>query len=152
MAYMLDHELTTPSETTLIRIEHENQAQKTSSAQFKLKEYYQYTPPEELLNELEKHIKDCAGMSIEAFLHYNDLLAWNEDCKYSYEDFKNNPIEKLPIKSKGRVNTILSHITVILLITGNIKLTTALMRFTRGRGVCPATNKEVKEFLGALLY
>ena len=82
-----------------------------------------------------------AGMSFEAFLRYNDLLALNEDVKYWYratvlggKDWKADGV--------GRVNTMLTHLTVIGFQSQKVHFASLIERFSRSKGVCPATKDE----------
>lgn len=87
------------------------------------------------------------GISIEAFLYYNDLLAQNEDCKYHY-------IQTLSKKkwdiSIGRINNCLSHLTVISHIRGYIGISKLIDSFQR-TGVAPLPQKRFSEACGSLV-
>ncbi len=75
------------------------------------------------------------GVSLEAYLIYNDLLVQNEDCKYFYRDTK---IKKDTWNSNsGRYNTLLSHISVIEYLQGRLSFSEIMTRFQRGMGVAP---------------
>ena len=110
----------------------------------KIDPWYIYRVPSsaiEILKEISCY--KIREISIEAFLNYNNLLAWNEDCKYFYRN-----LQKMKDKwlgKTGRVNTLLTHISIIGFVLGEIKLSTLLMKFVRGRGVGPVTNKEVRK-------
>lgn len=86
------------------------------------------------------------GISIEAFLYYNDLLAQNEDCKYHY-------IQTLSGKcniSAGRINNCLSHLTVISHIRGCIGISKLIDSFQR-TGVAPLPQRRFSEACGLLV-
>lgn len=84
---------------------------------------------------------DWAGMSLEAFLYYNDLLALNEDVKYWFRS-ENLKKEKWKADGVGRVNTMLTHLNVIGYHSGKINFAALIERFSRGKGVCPVDKKE----------
>ncbi len=98
-----------------------------------------YAPPVEVVHALEGDATDWCGMSLEAFLHYNDILAWNEDSKYYYRDTRNEA-EPWQGEPTGRVNTLLTHVNVIGLITRQTKLSNLLSGFSR-QGVAPITKE-----------
>lgn len=109
-----------------------------------------YRPPQEATMILEEHL--CGGigsMSLEGFLYYNDLLAWNEDCKYYYRDVVMNRGEWA--YNTGRVNNILTHISVLGFLLGHISLSSLLARFASRKGVGPATWDEVRMICGEFM-
>lgn len=91
------------------------------------------------------------------FLHFVDLLGWNEDVKYHIVNGK--PDFKTRAPKVGRVNTILSVISAPLLISNfildiiyktenkgviDVKLiTSTIQMFSKSRGICVLTNKEL---------
>jgi len=89
-----------------------------------------------------------AGMSFEAFVYYNDLLALNEDVKYWYRaenfalDSKTGKPKGWKADSVGRVNTMLTHLNVIGYHSGKINFAALIEKFSRGKGVCPVLKKE----------
>jgi hypothetical protein len=95
-------------------------------------------------------------------LLFVDLLAWNEDVKYHAP--KGEPYFKTFSESKiGRTNTVLSIISAPLLISEfiedivaktqsggviNVKLiTAAIQKFTRSRGLCVLSDRELQKAL-----
>jgi hypothetical protein len=98
------------------------------------------------------------------YLHFIDLLGWNEDVKYHIKNekpfFEKN-------KRLGRVNTILTIISVPLMINDflsniienvnyiekiNVRLILSTMqKLTRTRGICVLTNKELSRYLSPYL-
>lgn len=78
-----------------------------------------------------------AGMSFEAFLRYNDLLALNEDVKYWYRatQIKNKTWKADAV---GRVNTMLTHLSVIGFHSNKMNFASLIERFSRSKGVCAA--------------
>lgn len=89
----------------------------------------------ESVRRLEDAVGVNRGLSPEAYLFYNDLLAQNEDCKYCYRD------EVLRHQtwdgSSGRRNTLLSHLSVIAYLQGHITFSELMKRFQKGFGVAP---------------
>ncbi len=95
------------------------------------------------------------------FLYFVDLLGWNEDVKYHITN--NNPDFKTRANKVGRVNTILSIISAPLLISNfildimnktknkgviDVKLITqTIQKFSKSRGICVLSNKELVNFL-----
>lgn len=91
------------------------------------------------------------------YLHFIDLLGWNEDVKYHIVTGK--PDFKKYDKKVGRVNTIISVVSAPLLISDfildiihktekkgiiDVKLITSTMQmFAKSRGICVLTNKEL---------
>ncbi len=108
------------------------------------KSFYKYNPDERILNYLENKCHTIwGGLSLEGFLYYNELLMWNEDCKYYYRDI---------IKKKkswngkvGRVNNALTHISIIGFLLGFITFSKVCSNLSR-QGVSPISNKDLKEY------
>jgi len=105
-------------------------------------------------------------LTLMQLLLFVDLLAWNEDVKYHAP--KGEPYFKNYTENKtGRTNTILSIISAPLLISAfiediiaktqtggtiNIKLiTTVIQKFTRSRGLCVLSDKELQSALSPYL-
>jgi len=107
-----------------------------------------YSLPVVVLRELSEVFNDLGNMSLDAFLRYNELLAWNEDCKYHYRSVESG---KGWIQGVGRVNNLLTHISVIGFALGDVRLSEMLMRFVRMYGVSPATWKEIRLICGDFL-
>ncbi len=99
-------------------------------------------------------------IDIYAFLHFIDILCWNEDVKYqSYCEF-------IKIRT-GRINTALSIISIPLIfanfiekLTEDIKngnepdyssLIKVAQNFARTRGIQPISNVQLVEFLSPYL-
>ncbi len=100
-----------------------------------------YRPDPRALSTISNVVTDWGGMSLEAFLHYNELLAWNEDCKYYYRDVEEKGKDWMG--STGRVNNLLTHISILGFSLGVISLSRLLSRFTQMRGVAPASFREI---------
>ena len=109
---------------------------------------------------------ESESLSLLQLLMFVDLLAWNEDVKYHAP--KSEPYFKSVSESKtGRTNTVLSIISAPLLIsefiedivtktqTGgviNVHLITSLIqKFTRSRGLCVLSDKELQKALSPYL-
>ena len=91
------------------------------------------------------------------YLYFIDLIGWNEDVKYHIVGGKHD--FKKYAKKVGRINTILSVISAPLLISNfildiiyktekkgiiDVKLiTSTIQMFTKSRGICVLTNKEL---------
>lgn len=92
------------------------------------------------------------------YLHFIDLLGWNEDVKY-----QSNYKKDFSRKNTGRPNTIMSVISVPLLINEfvsniienakdvgkiNVRLIlTAMQNLSRSRGVCVLSHAKLQEYL-----
>jgi hypothetical protein len=106
---------------------------------------YKYSPDVKILDYLYSHCPSSwGGLSIEGFLYYNELLIWNEDCKYYYRN-KISEDKKAWIGDTGRVNTALTHMMIISFLLGKIPLSRLCDGFNRGRGVAPMQKREVIE-------
>jgi hypothetical protein len=108
--------------------------------------WYRYSPKKEIIDRITEIVPLWGGMSFEAFLHYNDLLAWNEDCKYFYRMQQTDP--RGWIRQTGRVNTLLTHVSIIGYVSGEIRFSEVCVKFARGKGVAPATRDEILRVCG----
>lgn len=112
--------------------------------------FFLYSPPSIAVNSIPA--LDWCGMSLEAFLFYNDFLAWNEDCKYYYRD---TIIKKKTtwLNGTGRMNTLLTHLRFLGCCLDLVPLAVVFEDFSRGKGVSPASADDVKmmcpEFIGS---
>jgi hypothetical protein len=88
-------------------------------------------------------------VSLEGYLLYNDLLVQNEDCKYYYRDTVDKG-KDWNFKT-GRINTLLSHISVIEYLQGSITFSEIMMRFQRGMGVAPLPFKNLDAITGGII-
>lgn len=103
--------------------------------------FWVYKPPLQAVDFVASKVREkWAGMSFEAFLHYNSLLAWNEDmkclAKFGDEWSAGDP--------RGRINTLLTYIRVIGFIMDDIKASALLGGFARLRGMSMAELDEVR--------
>jgi len=148
MAFLIDHIESGKFDTKYIDLSFEDNIEKETKSpeSLELTSFYKYSPNKDLLDYLERKCPTIwGGLSIEGFLFYNELLTWNEDCKYYYRNVvvkRNNDW----IGTTGRINTALTHMRIISLLLDYIPFSRICMGFSRGRGVSPITNKEVKEY------
>ena len=133
-----------------------------------------YKPYEQILEHitnLEKFVlkdgfiekfKTSGETNLLEFLYFVDLLAWNEDVKYHSAENKAD-FTGGSKKNVGRVNTILTIISAPILISKfidniientnrkgviDVKLiTTTIQKFTKTRGLCILSNKQLIDFL-----
>lgn len=98
----------------------------------------------DVLDTLNDRFGLLDGISLEGFLYYNDLLAQNEDCKYSYLHGARWSI------TTGRINNCLSHLTVISHIRGHIGISKLIDSFQRS-GVAPLPQARLWEACGNLV-
>lgn len=98
----------------------------------------------DVLDTLNDRFGLLDGISLEGFLYYNDLLAQNEDCKYSYLQRDSWNI------STGRINNCLSHLTVISHIREHIGISKLIDSFQR-TGVAPLPQGRLWEACGDLV-
>ena len=152
MAYMSDHRLVEDIRTFKVvscHIKEDGQESFFDNGELKLPSYHEYCPDSEIIDALNSHIPKLYGISLEGYLFYNDLLAWNEDCKYYYrqEILKGTELTG----GIGRPNNLLTHVCIIGLILGDIKLSALLGKFMNQRGVAPAINKEIAIITGGLV-
>ena len=148
MAYMLDYENDPVSNYKAIPIRTgeglvENPLPRVAT----LGSFWRYRPPANALAMIAHELPEWSGMSFEAFLHYNSLLAWNEDCKVRAK----YPEKWTPAKKTGRINTLLTHVRVIGFILDEIRPSTLLGGFASGRGMSPAGTKEIERICKAYL-
>lgn len=134
-----------------------------------------YLPSREVLNCIEKiDYAVCAGFNdkfkkekigLLEFLHFVDLLGWNEDVKYHVA----NDVANFTSKNAnvGRPNTIISVISVPLRINDflsnvienvnrveriNVRLILSTMQqLSKSRGVYPMSHKQLREYLSPYL-
>ena len=123
-----------------------------------------YEPHKQILKVIEQINNEVGGvlpMELLPFLNYLDILGWNEDVKYNVQ---NNEPNLLGLRrNTGRINTLLScirppyqaaaFVTYVLRRANAVKsidfsqLFPIMQQFSNSRGVCPATQGQVKEWL-----
>ncbi|MBV4446407.1 hypothetical protein KM799_07295 [Clostridium tyrobutyricum] len=111
--------------------------------------WYSYNPNADMMNYLNDKIGNIRGVSIEAYLYYNDLLAQNEDCKYFYRDCHDNHIKWNP--NIGRLNTFLTHISVIGFLKKDLSFSQIMTKFQNGRGIAPVLIREIYDITNGLV-
>jgi hypothetical protein len=135
---------------------------------------WRYEPSSDLYEYIEKiefGLKDgfldkfnSKEIGLFEFLHFVDILGWNEDVKYNTSN-----LEPLIGRNKktGRVNTILSIISAPIMISKfildiihkteikgiiDVKLiTSTIQTFSKTRGICTLNNDELVKYLNPYL-
>ncbi|MFC1917210.1 hypothetical protein ACFLXH_00960 [Chloroflexota bacterium] len=149
MAFMVDHNPVDYSgRVKQIRIVDKDCETEISSNEKRLGSLYLYQPPQLVIDCFSDTI-NCGGISFEAFLHFNNILAWNEDCKYYY---RAQLAEKPWMGAVGRINNLLTHICVLGNLLGDLKTFDVFYKFSTGKGVAPVSSKEVQTISGGLVY
>lgn len=136
-----------------------------------------YKPAKEIFDYIDKldfSLKDGFKdkfkkneIGLHEFLHFVDILGWNEDVKYHIENGKATFEGKYSV-NVGRVNTIKSIISVPLMVNDflhnifenvkhveriNVRLILSTMqKFSKSRGICVLSNKELLKYLTPYLY
>jgi len=131
-----------------------------------------YLPSRELLDyilkidfSLKEGFKDKfkkEEIGLLEYLHFIDLLGWNEDVKYHITDAKPDFNDRSK-KNVGRTNTIVSVISVPLMINDflsniienvnyiekiNVRLILSTMqKLSKSRGICILSHKELQKYL-----
>lgn len=149
MAFMVDHELTSaprPEDVSWVQAPPSDIAELHDGEAFG--NLYRYKPPMPLIDAISEEVPEWRGMSLEAFLHYNDILAWNEDCKYYYRDVEAGDDEWMG--RTGRVNNLLTHISFVGFILRELDITKIASGLAR-LGVAGATNAQIEKFSGGLV-
>ncbi len=150
MAFMCDHVPSEPFfQTAFVGSTTEGQMSEDRWHEEELGQVLQYRPEKDIIEEISARLPDFNGISLEALLHYNDLLAWNEDCKYFYRDCVLG--DKKWHGRTGRVNNLLTHVKILGWLTKDISLSNLLSSFTWGGGVAAASPEEVKIITGGLV-
>ncbi|MDG6918980.1 MAG: hypothetical protein JRN62_06040 [Nitrososphaerota archaeon] len=146
IAFLADYRPTTERTYKVDRVS--SARGKIGTEELTLGPYWEYVPPAKAVNMVSRIIPTWAGMSFEAFLHYNSLLAWNEDMKIRARFDKPPEDEKKPEKwnardPRGRINTLLTYIHVIGFIIEEVRPSALLGGFARQRGMSTASEAEV---------
>jgi hypothetical protein len=132
---------------------------------------FRYSPSKDLSDYIDKidfSLKDgfmdkfkTEEIGLWEYFHFIDLIGWNEDVKYHIQNSK--PDFDIRNKKTGRVNTILSAISSPLMISNFIQdiiqktknygiidvklITTIIQKFTKSRGICVLSNRDLLEYL-----
>jgi hypothetical protein len=150
MAFMVDHNLVNSPQFIVRNIQSDVFGNETLSSEEKrdFPSLYMYNPPLDLVKNLGGII-NCGDISFEAFLHYNNLLAWNEDTKYFY---RAKLVGKPWIGDVGRINNLLTHISVLGYLVGELETFDIFYKFSTGKGVAPATSTEIQKITSGLIH
>ena len=148
MAFMVDHHLVEfTSAVRKVGYGADGNETEGPSSEEELGRVYVYRPPRSVVDYFSRKM-DCGMISFEAFLHYNNLLAWNEDCKYYYRaQLRGSPW----MNATGRVNNLLTHISVLGYLLGELTTFDVFYKFSRGAGVAAATSAEIERITGGLV-
>jgi hypothetical protein len=135
-----------------------------------------YAPSQEILDYIskidfalkegfkDKFKKDEIGLL--EYLHFIDLLGWNEDVKYHIKNSRPD-FEDRSKKNVGRTNTIISVISVPLMVNDflsniienvnyiekiNVRLILSTMqKLSKSRGICVLPHAELQKYLNPYL-
>ena len=101
--------------------------------------HYRYFPPQEAIKFVLDKFPIYDGISTEAYLHYLEAIAWNEDVKYSTLGFD--------VKDgTGRTNNMKTYAHVIAVLLGKASLSKLCSSFSRPPvGVSPIPNVTAQE-------
>jgi hypothetical protein len=98
-----------------------------------------YCPPQEAIDYLNSVIPTYEGISVEAYLHYLEMIAWNEDVKYSTLGYDIHT-------GIGRKNNMLTYAHIIAILLGKGSLSKLCSQFSRPPvGVSPISQALAKE-------
>jgi len=150
MAFMLDHVLKAlpPRPSVELKADSHGHWQSEPAAEPDNGEFYVYSPDETAISVLAEVFPSIAGLSLEGFLRYCDLLAWNEDSKYYYSKVEHG--KKATIGRTGRLNTLLTVVRVMGLVTGDVHLGELLGGFSYGTSA--AKSDEVVRITGGIVH
>jgi hypothetical protein len=147
MAFMIDYRKEPADSHSAVAIcTNQDMIERSLPPDITVGSFWNYTPPTNTLKMIAEILPNWKGMSFEAFLHYNSLLAWNEDCKMAAKIQGWTPTDH-----RGRINTLLTHVRVIGFVLGNVRPSTLLGGFAVMRGMSPASNKEIKTICGDII-
>ncbi len=97
---------------------------------------YCYNPPRDVMDIIKGTIPEFNGIDTEVYLHYVDVIAWNEDVKYWTLEYDLK-------KGIGRQNNMLTYAHVAAVLLDESSLSGLCMSLIRGMGVAPITIPEV---------
>jgi hypothetical protein len=157
MAFMLDHSLAV-KEPAVRLVGHDDDGTLTNGmSQMKhFEPYYSFEPDGRVLPAFRREIPSL-HVSVEGLLKYLDVIVWNEDTKYYYgrkqELARKGKLGEEPewLRETGRINTLLSGLTVLGFGSGIVELSDLVDRFTRQRGVAPVADAEIESMSGGLI-
>ena len=90
----------------------------------KVGESYRFNPPQEALDYLCERVPEWEGISIEAYLRYLDIIAWNEDVKYYSIGYDVH-------NGTGRKNNLLTYAHLLAVLMGKASLYKLCGSFSR---------------------
>ena len=100
---------------------------------------YDYLPSNILIEEIKKDLDEIHGLPVDVFLNFLDLIAANEDVKYSNKG-------KSMGTGIGRRNNLLTYVNVIALLQGKIKMWELIGDLSSGGpGVAPINTRSLHE-------
>lgn len=103
-----------------------------------------YLPSEEAIAYLNQVIPVYEGISVEAYLHYMEMIAWNEDVKYHTLGYDVHT-------GIGRKNNMLTYAHIIAILMGKGSLSKLCSQFSRPPvGVSPISQALAIETFPAL--
>lgn len=98
-----------------------------------------YHPSKEALDYINSVIPEYEGISVEAYLHYMEMIAWNEDVKYDTLGYDVHT-------GIGRRNNMLTYTHIIAILLGKGSLSKLCSQFSRPPvGVSPIAQSLAKE-------
>lgn len=103
----------------------------------------EYSPSKIIIEEIQKDLKEIHDLPIDIFLYFLDLIATNEDVKYSNKDNKNTGKKIYSLgQGTGRRNNLLTYVNVIALLQNKIFMWELAGALVSGApGVAPIDNK-----------
>lgn len=103
-----------------------------------------YKPSSEALDYISSVIPEYEGISVEAYLHYMEMIAWNEDVKYHTLGYDVH-------SGIGRKNNMLTYAHIIAILLGKGSLSKLCSQFSRPPvGVSPIAQSLAKEVFADL--
>lgn len=98
-----------------------------------------YTPPKDAIEYINTVMPEYEGISVEAYLHYMEMIAWNEDVKYETLGYDVHT-------GIGRRNNMLTYAHIIAILLGKGSLSKLCSQFSRPPvGVSPIAQSLAKE-------
>ena len=105
-----------------------------------------YKPSQEAIDYINSVIPDYEGISVEAYLHYMEMIAWNEDIKYHTLGYDVHT-------GIGRKNNMLTYAHIIAILLGKGSLSKLCSQFSRPPvGVSPIAQSLAKEVFTDLCF
>lgn len=106
-----------------------------------------YNPPKDVIDEIKKDIPTAYKISLEAFMHYLDAIALNEDVKYKTKgDLRGKPYGN----QAGRPNNLMTCAHLIAVLLGRAELVDFAYGFSTMRGVSGLSLGRAKKYFPML--